>query len=328
MGALAAPSALGPDLRVGLDLGGSKVLGVLLDGDTVRRTLRVPTDLGPEGVVGSAAAVVAGLCDAAGIGPARLAGVGMALPGIVDPATGTVSHAVNLRIHLPDVPVGALLSQRLGGVPVTVENDLNAAALGAARTLGHTDMAFLALGTGLAAGLLLDGRLRRGHAGAAGEVGHLPYRPGGLPCACGQQGCLEMYASGSALDAAWPSRTGAPSPVEVFEAAAGGDPAAIAIRDTFADAAATAVRYLVMTFDVAHVVLGGGVANLGEQLVRHARDALVGQLAGSPLLTALGIPQRVELTPAGVPVGALGAALATRGAGHPAGRTGSVEVVA
>lgn len=312
------------DLRVGLDLGGSKVLGVLLDGETVLRTLRVPTDLGPEGVVASAADVVAGLCDAAGIAPAQLAGVGMALPGIVDPATGTVSHAVNLRIHLPDVPVGALLSERLGGVPVTVENDLNAAALGAAETLGHTDMAYLALGTGLAAGLLLDGRLRRGFAGAAGEVGHLPYRPGGLPCACGQLGCLEMYASGSALDAAWPSRTGAPSPVEVFAAAADGDPAAVAIRDTFADAAATAVRFLVMTFDVAHVVLGGGVANLGEQLVRHVRDAVVGQLAGSSLLTALGIPERIELTPAGVPVGAVGAALATRAAG----RAGTLGVVA
>ena len=153
-GAGADPGAdPGAHLRVGLDLGGSKVLGVLLEGDTVRRLLRVPTDLGPEGVVGSAAEVVRGLCDAAGIAPSRLAGVGMALPGIVDPTTGTVSHAVNLRIHLPDVPVGALLSEQLGGVPVTVENDLNAAALGAAETLGYSDMAFLALGTGLAAGL-------------------------------------------------------------------------------------------------------------------------------------------------------------------------------
>ena len=75
--------------------------------------------------------------------------------------------------------IGPLLSARLGGVPVTVENDLNAAALGAADLLGLRDMALLALGTGVAAGLVLDGRLRRGHAGAAGEIGHLPYRPGG-----------------------------------------------------------------------------------------------------------------------------------------------------
>lgn len=319
-----AGTLLDTELRVGLDLGGSKVLGVLLEGDNARRVLRAPTDLGPEGVVASAAGVVRGLCDAAGIAPARLAGVGMALPGIVDPVTGTVSHAVNLRIHLTDVPVGALLSEQLGGVPVTVENDLNAAALGAAQTLGHSDMAFLALGTGLAAGMLLDGRLRRGHAGAAGEVGHLPYRPGGLACACGQQGCLEMYASGSALDAAWPSRTGAASPVEVFDAAERGEPDAVAIRDTFADAVATAVRFLVMTVDVGHVVLGGGVANLGDRLVRHVREALVTQLVGSSLLTALEIPERVELTPAGVPVGAIGAALATRATG----RAGALGVVA
>jgi glucokinase len=288
------------------------VLGVLLAGGEVRRTLRVPTELGVEGVVASAATVVAGLCDAASVAPTDLAGVGMALPGLVDPATGTVSHAVNLRIDGADVPVGRMLSERLGGVAVAVENDLNAAALGAAAVLRHTDMAYVALGTGLAAGLLLDGRLRRGLMGAAGEVGHLPYRPGGLLCACGQRGCLEMYASGSSLDAAWPSRTGAPSPVEVFAAAADGDARAVAVRDTFVDAAATAVRFLVMTFDVAHVVLGGGVANLGEQLVHHVRRAVAAQVADSPLLTSLDIPGRIELTPPGVAVGAVGAALATR----------------
>lgn len=322
MGADDGRAEAGSAPRIGLDLGGSKVLGVLLEGDTVRRSLRVPTELGADGVVASAAAVVAGLCDAASLPPDGLAGVGMALPGIVDPVAGTVSHAVNLRIHGSDVPVGRLLSERLGGVPVVVENDLNAAALGAARTLGHEDMAYLALGTGLAAGLLLDGRLRRGFAGAAGEVGHLPYRASGLPCACGQRGCLEMYASGSALDAAWPSRTGAPSPVEVFRAADDGDLAAVDVRDTFVDAAATAVRFLVMTFDVAHVVLGGGVANLGEPLVEHVRAAVARQVADSPLLTALGIGERIELTPAGVAVGAVGAALATRATG----RAGTVEV--
>lgn len=307
------------ELRVGLDVGGSKVLGVLLEGPAgpgsgplVRRTVQVPTDHGTEGVVGTAADVVRGLCAAEGLATEDLAGVGLALPGIVDPRTGTVSHAVNLRIDLPDVPIGALLAERLDPglrVPVTVENDLNAAALGAATVTGHTDMALLALGTGLAAGVVLDGRLRRGFAGAAGEIGHLPYRPGGLPCACGQLGCLEVYASGSALDAAWPAGPG-PAPAELFAAAAAGDPAAVTVRDTFADAVAAAVRLLVLAFDVEHVVLGGGVALVGRPLLRAVRDAVGRQAAASPFLASLAMPERVELAPPGVPVGAIGAALA------------------
>ena len=87
------------------------------------------------------------------------------------------------------------------------------------------DLAFLALGTGLAAGLLLEGRLRRGSTGGAGEIGHLTLVPDGLPCKCGQLGCLEQYASGSALDTAWPSRYGRPAPEELFAAAEAGDAA-------------------------------------------------------------------------------------------------------
>jgi len=306
-------------LRVGLDVGGSKVLGVLLDGPdarpVVRHSLRLPTDHGTEGVVGTAAEVVRGLCAAEGVDPADLTGVGLALPGIVDPRTGTVSHAVNLRIDLADVPVAALLAERLdpaGRVPVTVENDLNAAALGAAAVTGHADMALLALGTGLAAGLVLDGRLRRGHAGAAGEIGHLTYRPDGPPCACGQRGCLELYASGSALDASWPAPDdGRPVPAALFAAAAAGDPGAVAVRDAYADAVAAAVRVLVLGVDVARVVLGGGVAHVGAPLLRAVRDAVGRQGAASAFVASLGLAERIELAPADVPVGAVGAALAT-----------------
>jgi len=300
-------------LRVGLDVGGTKVLGILLDGDTVRHTLRLPTRHGTDGVVGTAAEAVRDLCAAHGVRPDDLAGVGLCLPGIVEPHTGTVSHAVNLRIDEPAVPVGPLLSARLGGVPVAVENDLNAAALGAADVLGLRDLAFLALGTGVAAGLVLDGRLRRGHAGAAGEIGHLPYLPGGALCACGQRGCLELYASGSALDAAWTSRTGSSPAQELFAAAAAGEAAAVAVLDQFADAVATAVRFLVLTCDVAHVVLGGGVAQIAGPLVDAVVAAVERQVAGSPFLRSLAIPDRVRVVPAGIPVGPIGAALATRG---------------
>jgi predicted NBD/HSP70 family sugar kinase len=296
--------------RVGLDIGGTKVQGVLLDGDTIRRTVRLRTRPGAEGVVGTAVEAVHELCDG-DADPADLAAVGMGLPGIVKPGTGTVSHAVNLGIALSAVPIGPLLSERPGGVPVTVENDLSCAALGAADLLDLTDLAFLALGTGVAAGLVLDGRLRRGHTGAAGEIGHLPYRADGPLCACGQRGCLELYASGSALAAAWPG-PGVPAQ-ELFAAADAGDPAALAARADFAEAVATAVRFLVLTCDVADVVLGGGVAEIGQPLLDAVAHAVERQGAGSAFLRSLSIGDRLRLAPPGVPVGAIGAALVTRG---------------
>ncbi len=198
---------------IGLDIGGTKVLGVLLDGaGAVRGTVRVPTRLGTDGVVGAAGEVVDRLCAGAGLAPADLAGVGAGVPGLVDPRSGEVTYAVNLDIAERGVALAPLLADRLRGVRVTVENDHNVAALGAARVLGlDGDLAFLGLGTGVAAGFLLGGRMRRGSRGGAGEIGHIPYDPSGPLCPCGQRGCLEMYASGAAIDAAWPSRNGRPA---------------------------------------------------------------------------------------------------------------------
>ncbi|EYR61969.1 ROK family transcriptional regulator, partial [Actinotalea ferrariae CF5-4] len=205
---------------VGLDVGGSKIDGVLVVGGEVVGRRRSAVRHGADGVVGSAAeAVEELLADARRAGaPVRLRAVGAGVPGIVAPGRGTVEHAVNLGV-VGAAPVGPDLAERLG-VPVVVENDLNVAALGAARTLGlGDDLAYLSLGTGLAAGLLLDGRLRRGSVGAAGEIGHVPYRPDGRSCPCGQRGCLEQYASGSAIDGAW-AADGVPGPARLFAAAA------------------------------------------------------------------------------------------------------------
>ena len=97
------------------------------------------------------------------------------------------------------------LEARLG-VPVAVENDVNVATLGAVALSGIRDLVYLSIGTGLAAGLVLDGTLRRGATGAAGEIGHVPIDPLGAVCQCGQRGCLETVASGRALAEAWPVR--------------------------------------------------------------------------------------------------------------------------
>lgn len=313
---MSAPDPTAGRCSVGLDIGGTKVHGVLVDGDGgVHGSVRAPTRWGTEGVVGAAAEVVERLCAAAGLSPGDLAGVGAGVPGLVDPATGEVSHAVNLGIAGHRVDLAPLLAAQLRGAPVVVENDLNVAALGAARVLGLSgDLAFLGLGTGVAAGLLLGGTLRRGHRGGAGEIGHVPYDPAGPLCPCGQRGCLELYASGSAIEGAWPSRSGRPPAVELFAAAAAGDPAAAPVRDAYATAVAAAVRLVVLTCDVEHVVLGGGVAEVGAPLLAAVVRQLEAQASGSPFLRSLQIADRVQVTPADVPLAPIGAALRARDA--------------
>lgn len=306
-----------PGLSVGLDIGGTKTLAVLLghDGEVLAQS-RLPTVPGPAGVVDGAHRAVQGVVRQAGVTLDAVTGVGVGVPGLVD--AGTVRHAVNLGLDGAALDLSRLLSGRLGGVGVGVENDLNVAAVGAAHLVEAEDgdrtpdLAFLALGTGLAAGIVLDGRLRRGSRGAAGEIGHVPVDPAGPPCACGQRGCLELYASGSAITALWPAASGRPAPVELFEAAAAGDPEAVLARERYARAVAAAVRMLVLTVDVQHVVLGGGVSQIGQPLLDVVREALTDESAASGFLRSLDLPGRVRLAPGRVAVGAVGAAVVGR----------------
>jgi glucokinase len=291
---------------IGLDIGGTKTLGVAVDGTgRIVAEVRRSTQPGPAGVVAGAAAVVADLRAATGDPLAVPVGVG--IPGLVDAERGVVRHAVNLGLTGDDLPLRDLLSAELG-TPVAVENDANAATLGAVAQTGHDDLVYLSIGTGLAAGLAFEGRLRRGVHGAAGEVGHIPVDPQGVSCSCGQTGCIETVASGSALAAAWPVAEGHPGEA-LFRAAAEGDPKAVAVRDRFAGGVAAAVRVLCLTVDPGVVVLGGGVAQLGEPLREAVAAALLDQAAGAPFLADLDLAGRLLIVPPEVPVAALGAAL-------------------
>ncbi|MEO8094835.1 MAG: ROK family protein, partial [Pseudolysinimonas sp.] len=183
-------------LRVGIDIGGTKTDAVAIDTDGhVVHELHIATGFGAESVLATAVAAVEGLARAAGRTPETFVSIGIGIPGAVDVASGRVEHAVNLG--LSGLDLGTELAARLGRA-VRVENDVNAAALGAFSLLGRTStqsMAYLNLGTGLAAGLVLGGRLWRGSRGVAGEIGHIPVDPAGPLCPCGQRGCLELMAS-------------------------------------------------------------------------------------------------------------------------------------
>jgi glucokinase len=311
-------------VHLGLDIGGTKVLGVAVRGDgTVLASVRMSSAPGPDQVVDVAAAAAHELADRIGAPLSALAGIGIGIPGVVDARQGVLAHAVNLGVT-DRLPLAARLSERTA-LPVAVENDVNAAALGASRILGldRTDLAYLSIGTGLAAGIVLSGRLRRGTRGGAGEIGHVPVDPRGPMCLCGQRGCLEAVASGGAIARAWPVAT-RPEPSDgpwagegpadaLFRAAADGHKEARGLCLQIADHLAAAVQLLVLTVDVDVVVLGGGVAEVGERLRLAVVSALSQRSQTSPFLSSLDLPARVALAPSGRPVAALGAALLAPG---------------
>jgi predicted NBD/HSP70 family sugar kinase len=299
---------------VGLDIGGTKIEGVVVDDDaTVLASLVRATPYGADAVVEAAGAMVSELLAGNGV---DLEGrpIGVGIPGLVDVGSGSVKHAVNLGIDGEWLSLGHQLSTRLDH-RVVIENDVNVAALGTTPLLppGRArDLAYLSIGTGLAAGLVLDGRLRRGVHGAAGEVGHLAVDPAGALCSCGQRGCLETVGSGSAIEASWPTDDGSGPATGLFRAAQAGDTRAVEVVRRFAGAVATTVRVLCLTADVESVVLGGGVAQVGDPLLRAVQDALEEQAHGSAFLSSLGLADRVLLVPVGYPAAAIGAALLGR----------------
>lgn len=300
---------MGP-VNVGLDIGATKTLGLVIDdAGVILAEVREATEPGPDGVVCTAVRVVEAL--RAATGEALTGPVGVGIPGLVDPGKGAVKHAVNLGLDGDWFALGDLLGDRLG-VHVAVENDVNAATLGAVKMSGEDDLVYVSIGTGLAAGIVLEGRLRRGDQGAAGEVGHIPVDPHGVLCECGQRGCLETIASGSALATAWPSTGRVPPAQALFAAAQGGDVEAIAVRDAFAAGVASAVRVLALAVDPRTVVLGGGVAQLGEPLRVAVAQALLAQASTSSFLSSLDLAGRLRVVPSDYPVSAVGAAMLGR----------------
>lgn len=299
-------------MRLGLDIGGTKIDAVAVDDDGARsprpvHRVRLASGFGADEVLGNAVEAARRLAALTGVPLDRLASVGVGVPGVVDATTGRVGHAVNLG--LVDTALGDELARRLG-VPVRVENDVNAAALGAWHAMSlQGSIAYLNLGTGLAAGLVLDGQVRRGALGAAGEIGHVPVDPAGAWCACGQRGCLETVASGSAAARLWPTTALHPARA-LLDAAADGDHLAVQARRTLVDGVAQAVRLLALTVDVQTIVVGGGMSALGDELMGPVREALAHQAAASSFIASLDLASRLVLLPAGLPAAAVGAAMA------------------
>lgn len=297
-------------MKLGIDIGGTKTAAVIIDADgSVGNEQSTPTGFGPEAVVESTVSTVLRMAASAGMPVAGFESIGIGIPGAVDSDAGSVSHAVNLGLDA--LAIGPVLAERLG-VPVRIENDVNAAAVGAYHLLSpnaeYKAMAYLNLGTGLAAGLVLDGQLWQGARGIAGEIGHIPVDPEGVLCACGQRGCLETVASGSSLLRSWPTEDPQPAHA-LFTAADAADPAALRVKQRFVESVAAAVRVLVLTVGVDAVVIGGGLSGLGDRLANDVRSVLAHWSDTSPFIASLGMERCVHVIPAGYPAAAVGAAL-------------------
>jgi predicted NBD/HSP70 family sugar kinase len=299
-------------MKVGLDVGGTKTDAVAVTtGGEIAGRIRIPTGWGPDAVAQTIVDAVRALGTQAGVDLSAMRSVGVGIPGQIEPGSGRVVHAVNLGVEALDL--AAVVAPRLG-VPVHVENDVKAAALGAHAL--HTasgasaprSMAYLNLGTGIAAGIVSDGVLWRGARGTAGEVGHISVDPLGPLCRCGQRGCIEAFAGGGAIAERWAKRSALPVR-DVFDAADAGDPSARQLRSGLARGVAAAVRVLVLTADVDIVVLGGGVTGLGDRLMTDVAAELSTSAEASPFMRSLRLTERVELLPPGSPAAALGAAL-------------------
>ncbi len=198
MTAAHAPRTTDPRIRVGLDVGGTKIDAVAVAAGEIIGRIRRPTGWGEDAVVAGVVGAVEALGREAGFRPDEVGSVGVGIPGMVDADSGLVLHAVNLGVDSLDL---AARAEQALGIPFRIENDVKAAALGAAALRGADGtMAYLNLGTGVAAGIVVDGRIWRGARGTAGEVGHLSVDPAGRLCAAGSAAASRR----SAAAAPWP----------------------------------------------------------------------------------------------------------------------------
>ncbi|MDH6579900.1 ROK family protein [Kitasatospora sp. MAP5-34] len=267
---------------IALDVGGTGMKGAVLDRElrpllTLRRP--TPREAGPDAVVDATVATLRTLARQAADRKLTVRQVGVVVPGIVDEDLARAVYSANLGWR--DLPLADLLEQRTG-LPVTLGHDVRSggyaeALLGAAR--GARDVLFVAVGTGISAAVISDGRpLRAG--GYAGELGHLVVEPGGSPCGCGSRGCLETVASATAVAAAFTARSG--QAVEGADQVAAlltkGDPYAHAIWQRAAEALGTALATAATLLGTELIVLGGGLAEAGELLLAPVRTALAEQL--------------------------------------------------
>jgi glucokinase len=313
-------------LTIGVDIGGTKIAAGVVDedGNLVAKTRRKTSASDVGAIQAEVADAVAELR-----AEHQVEAVGVAAAGFVDASSGVVLFAPNLAWR--DEPLKADLSALIG-LPVVIENDANAAAwgefrFGAAREVD--DAVLVTVGTGLGGGIVVDGRVLRGHVGVGGELGHVRLVPEGIRCGCGNRGCWEQYASGNALQREGRElvATGSPFAARLSElcggdpqklrgrmitqAAVEGDPAALDLLADLGQWLGEGMAQVAAVLDPALFVVGGGVVEAGDLVIGPARAALGRQLTGRAHRPEIGVVPAALGNGAGV----IGAADLARTAG-------------
>lgn len=315
---------VGSSCYIGLDLGGTQIKAGLLDPSChvlASSVAPTPRDSRPEVVVKLMHDQVRALVSDAGKEWSDVKGLGIGVPGLIDSRTGIVRACVNLK-GWKDVGLRGLLWEEIR-IPVVVDNDANAAAFGEysialKKNTGLHHLALITLGTGVGSGIVLNRRVFHGGGGLAGEVGHMIVEPGGQLCGCGQRGCLEQYASATAMVrqatefiAAGKTsvlskyiQEGTLSTEHIFHAAEKRDQLAARLVADLSNYLAIACINLCRIIDLQAIVIGGGVAGAGEFLLELIRSSFSEQDWG----IAGGVMPTFSATQLGNDAGFVGAA--------------------
>lgn len=298
------------EYAIGLDLGGTKILAGLVDRTgrlIARKQLPTYAERGEKAVIERVLSATHDVLSASGIHPEKVRGVGIASAGVINSDSGEVIFASNLGWR--NVPIGLLIGQRFG-LPVRLFNDANGAAIAEwlwGAGAGTQNMIYVTVSTGIGAGVISDGRLVAGRDGSAGEFGHISIDWNGPPCRCGNRGCLENYASGTAIENAARHKlatTNEPVTAKaISESALAGDPFSKQLIQQAGFYLGVGAANLIYLFNPEVIVFGGGVMNASALLLpeieKSMRDRCIPGLANEV---------QVVTSQIGVEAGVMGAA--------------------
>lgn len=264
-------------LRFGYDIGGTNIAAGILDENNqlkAKSSVRFPRGCGNDAVIDACAELYRSILADVGALPEDVVGVGVAVPGSVDPKNGIVIDAHNLGFH--HTPLRDMLSQRIGK-PVYLINDADAATLAEHRIGALTDTStamLVTIGTGIGGGLILNGELFRGGRGNGTEPGHMVLCNGGRHCTCGIDGCAETYCSATRL-AVDGKPFGCENAKDLIEKAKSGQKEAVDVFESYIDDLGSYLASIVNLLDPEKIAIGGGVCGAGSYLLDPLRENVI-----------------------------------------------------
>src|SRR5699024_2429539 len=293
---------------MGVDIGGTKIAIAIVSeyGNIIEKNI-IQTDHSktPEQMISIIYDEIKKVVSESGVQLEEIKGVGVGAPGPLDSENGRIICPPNLKSWI-DIPIVQLMKQELA-LPVLLENDANVAALAEkwiGAGLGSNNFAYMTVSTGVGAGIIVDGNLLRGIKGNAGDIGHTVVDPSFGQCSCGQYGCLESIASGTAIAEHGTKIIGRElSTKEVFELYSEGEEKIVDLIERIFRVLGVACVSMINTFDLEKIVIGGGVSEVGEVLF-NAVQSYVGKYALNP------VGRQTKVVPAklGQSAGVIGAA--------------------